>query len=859
MKYSTLCLSTIMALTTCSGLAISGNAAPSAEYPVGIAQFTEYDVHEVAKRLFKLMPETDKVLIAQAGGIGSEGFDLSGFTTNIADSEPLDVPEGMIASEYLELIVSDELAARMTAVQRDRLDTIAAELDAGKVLPMLCFTPDTDMEYVFAVNQLLEFPLRTRFQQTGRWSSTATNGGGLSQGEPVTLTYSYVPDGTTIPNAGIGLGSGDSSLFAWLNGIYGSPATWQAIFDRVFDRWSELIGVDYVYEPNDDGSSTNGASGQLGVRGDVRIGAFDFQNDGNSGVLAYNFFPNDGDMIFDSFDTFYNSTGGQSLRLRNVIAHEHGHGLGMLHVCPIEESKLMEPFVSTNFDGPQLDDILNGIRHYGDVFEPNNSIAQATDMGSFNVGDISNLENLGVDDNSDRDFFRLTINERARILFTVAPTADEYLQGEQTQNCNGGSLTDYNRIQDLQITAVLPNGTTIQIEDSTGFAGTESMVFDAETPGDYYFIVEGTTNANNVQRYRTSAIVSAVPFLVPVISADAPTSLDPGVPNSFSVTVDPREDTIVGGSEMINYSINGAPFASSPLVDNGGNNYTATIPAVNCGDSVEYYISLDGNTANEVTFPEEGEAAAMSAFVGELITSFADDFESNLGWNVSGDVNGQNSGEWERGAPQGDGSRGDTPVDADGSGSCYSTGNGGANSNTDVDGGATILTSPVFDLSNNPEAQISYYRWFHNSFGANPNVEIFQVEISDTIGGSWVDLETVAGNSPESNGGWFQKSFRVADFVNTTNQVRVRFIAEDNSGSVVEAAVDGVEIVGQTCEDPETCAADLTGDGVLDFFDVSAFLDAFGAQEPSADFTNDSTYDFFDVSEFLDQFGAGCP
>ncbi len=53
--------------------------------------------------------------------------------------------------------------------------------------------------------------------------------------------------------------------------------------------------------------------------------------------------------------------------------------------------------------------------------------------------------------------------------------------------------------------------------------------------------------------------------------------------------------------------------------------------------------------------------------------------------------------------------------------------------------------------------------------------------------------------------------------------------------------------------------ADFTGDGVFNFFDVSAFLDAFGAQEPIADFTNDGIYDFFDVSDFLDQFGAGCP
>ncbi len=57
----------------------------------------------------------------------------------------------------------------------------------------------------------------------------------------------------------------------------------------------------------------------------------------------------------------------------------------------------------------------------------------------------------------------------------------------------------------------------------------------------------------------------------------------------------------------------------------------------------------------------------------------------------------------------------------------------------------------------------------------------------------------------------------------------------------------------------DSCPADLTNDGQLDFFDVSAFLDAFGAQEPAADFTGDGLFDFFDVSDFLDAFGAGCP
>ncbi len=55
------------------------------------------------------------------------------------------------------------------------------------------------------------------------------------------------------------------------------------------------------------------------------------------------------------------------------------------------------------------------------------------------------------------------------------------------------------------------------------------------------------------------------------------------------------------------------------------------------------------------------------------------------------------------------------------------------------------------------------------------------------------------------------------------------------------------------------CAADFNGDGSLDFFDVSAFVGAFAAQDPAADLNADRAYDFFDVSAFINAFSAGCP
>ncbi|PCI08315.1 hypothetical protein COB72_08545 [bacterium] len=55
------------------------------------------------------------------------------------------------------------------------------------------------------------------------------------------------------------------------------------------------------------------------------------------------------------------------------------------------------------------------------------------------------------------------------------------------------------------------------------------------------------------------------------------------------------------------------------------------------------------------------------------------------------------------------------------------------------------------------------------------------------------------------------------------------------------------------------CPADLNGDGVLNFFDVSAFLQAFNAMDPIADFNGDGVFNFFDVSAFLNTYAIGCP
>ena len=73
----------------------------------------------------------------------------------------------------------------------------------------------------------------------------------------------------------------------------------------------------------------------------------------------------------------------------------------------------------------------------------------------------------------------------------------------------------------------------------------------------------------------------------------------------------------------------------------------------------------------------------------------------------------------------------------------------------------------------------------------------------------------------------------------------------------VSSGHDGFRLY-QSCGSA-SCQADFTGDGVIDFFDVGVFLQAFSGGDLLADFTGDGLLNFFDISEFLIEFAAGCP
>jgi hypothetical protein len=294
---------------------------------------------------------------------------------------------------------------------------------------------------------------------------------------PITLTWSVIPDGTPInaTTAISGESSDNSNLVTYLNAAadLGPQNVWQDTIQTALDGWSNGPGITFVYEPNDDGVLLGPSPGVLGVRGDIRIGGHHI--DGNSNVVAYAFFPDGGDIVIDTADSFSTTL----LRFRNVIAHESGHAIGMSHVCPINRTKLMEPSIATTFNGPQIDDLLGAHRNYGDLNEDNGLFSNASDEG-FAVDTTVNVNDLALDDDGDEDWFLLPTGTLTELSVTLNPAGAPYIVGNPTAggSCTGASTATFDPtlVQDLRIDIIdFDHQTTVATSQSTGLGGTESV------------------------------------------------------------------------------------------------------------------------------------------------------------------------------------------------------------------------------------------------------------------------------------------------------------------------------------------------------------------------------------------------
>ena len=384
--------------------------------------------------------------------------------------------------------------------------------------------------FVFSLFVFLVFTAQAAIAQPpgiNRWNGNTANtqSQGFSQGDPLVLTWSIIPDGTTQLN-------GESSdLQEFFNGIYsGGFADYQAVLQDAIGRWGELSGLTIQFEPNDDGRNltfNRFSSGVVGVRGDIRFGGN--PGDGDGGVLASAFFPTIGDVNIDTADQrFYSRLGNNSLGLRNVIAHEFGHSLGFFsqagHVVSDDTRQLLEPFIDLTFDGPQYHDILSVQRGYGDIYETgagNDTAANATELGllldedSVVLGGSAHrrgtsalftakptgieiqpneVDFVSIDDQTDTDVYSFTVFENGLASVVLDTLGETYDAGGQDQD--NEIVFDTSQRVDLTLELLDTDGQTVLATSNDGGFGEDERLSSIllNSSGTYFVRITGVDN-----------------------------------------------------------------------------------------------------------------------------------------------------------------------------------------------------------------------------------------------------------------------------------------------------------------------------------------------------------------------------
>jgi hypothetical protein len=376
----------------------------------------------------------------------------------------------------------------------------------------------------------------------------------------------------------------------------------------------------------------------------------------------------------------------------------------------------------------------------------------------------------------------------------------------------------------------------------------------------------GGTSANGV--VESYAPVANAIFTYP---NGRPATLVPGVATTFRVDVAPSNLTLTPGTAVLNVSVNGGTYTAiplDPLAGGGPNQYNATIPAQLCGATITYAFSTDtsfGARPDPYNFPAAKYFAVITN--GSPVNVVTDSFETDTGWTVTNTPSPSTAtmtGMWERATPQATAAQAGA---AHTGALCWVTGATAALGTTtgvganDVDNGTTFLISPTYDLHAYPDATVSYYRWYSNGAGSNPFTETFRVDVSLNNGSSWINAETIGPGSSsnlDTTPGWRFASWKFSTLSLTpTSTVKVRFVAEDLIGSVVEAAVDDFAIDAATCTAP-VCRPDYNHSGTVTVQDIFDFLNGWFAGSPDTDYNGVDGITVQDIFDFLNGWFAGC-
>ena len=210
----------------------------------------------------------------------------------------------------------------------------------------------------------------------------------------------------------------------------------------------------------------------------------------------------------------------------NAVARGIGVAMGLEPVCPQNNTKLLEPTLSDQYIGPQLDDVRGMHALYGDYLENDDTLTLDTADGATQlftdsspsealVGVEQSFQGLSLDDFNDTDNFAVIIAGEGEVNFDlqveVEPTSfgnlSQYPMFDDLVSCIAGSGTTFPFIiRDLRVTVFDSDLNIVfgPVDENPVGAG-EAFTVNLTQAGTYFVSVAGgggNADPNEVQQYR---------------------------------------------------------------------------------------------------------------------------------------------------------------------------------------------------------------------------------------------------------------------------------------------------------------------------------------------------------------------
>ncbi len=297
-------------------------------------------------------------------------------------------------------------------------------------------------------------------------------------------------------------------------------------------------------------------------------------------------------------------------------------------------------------------------------------------------------------------------------------------------------------------------------------------------------------------------VSTPLPGLTFTYTTGAPETTLPGQTSTFEVVVSSYLGGVpVSGTGQLHYKLNGGTLQTVSMTETSTNTYDAILPAMNCGDALEYYVSAEESTYGRLYDPDPASPRTAVPSTG-TVTAFSDGFETDLGWTANG--------QWQRGTPTGGGGAYGNPDP-----SSAHTGSNVFGYNLSGDYGdnlsETHLTSPAIDCSNLSNVSLTFWRWLGVE---QPQYDHAYVRASND-GSSWT---TVWENEAEvTDNSWTEIELDLSAVADGQSTVYIRWTMGETDGGWTYCGwnIDDVALTGTEC----TTSQDSDGDGVADAID----------------------------------------